>query len=355
VSPAARRLVKMGTLFPVLLVLLITSARTAEAAASLFLQEPFGTFGHMNPTGHAAVYLSQVCAATPVLLRPCGPGETGVVISRYHRVDGYDWVAIPLLPYLYAVDRAEDVPLFANAEAVEALRDTYRRSHLEALAPDAPGGKTPHGEWTQLIGAAYDRRIYSFEIETTPAKDEQLIAELNSARNKGQFNLFIRNCADFSRGIINSYYPHATHRSIFSDVGITTPKQIAKSLISYAKRHPELQFSSLTIEQIPGSPRSRPIRGVIESFVKSKKYVVPLAALHPLVTGGLAVYYLTSARSDPRRNFTNHLEHESRPDAIVADLESNNSTYTANSSLPAGQPVLIPAADFAGLSEFAFQ
>ena len=34
-------------------------------------------------TGHAAVYLSGVCAETPLVLRRCGPGETGVVLSRY--------------------------------------------------------------------------------------------------------------------------------------------------------------------------------------------------------------------------------------------------------------------------------
>jgi hypothetical protein len=30
------------------------------------------------------------------MLRPCQPGELGVVISRYHRVGGYDWIAMPV-------------------------------------------------------------------------------------------------------------------------------------------------------------------------------------------------------------------------------------------------------------------
>ena len=63
-------------------------------------------FGAFNPTGHAAVYLNHVCAETPTELRMCRTGEYGVVISRYHKIDGYDWIAIPLIPYLYAVNSA---------------------------------------------------------------------------------------------------------------------------------------------------------------------------------------------------------------------------------------------------------
>jgi hypothetical protein len=34
------------------------------------------------------------------------PGENGVVLSQYRGVDGYDWLTMPLIPYLYAVDDA---------------------------------------------------------------------------------------------------------------------------------------------------------------------------------------------------------------------------------------------------------
>jgi hypothetical protein len=311
----------------ILLMLLLSCVPMANAAAALFMEEPFGMFGHVTPTGHAAIYLSGVCAASPTLLRSCQPGETGVVISRYHRVGGYDWIAIPLIPYLYAVDRPEQVPLYVNAEMVASLRDSYRRANLEQVAPDDAGGKTPDGDWTQLVGSAYDRKIYSFEIETTEAQDERLIEMLNSGRNKTHFNLFLYNCADFSRAIINTYYPHATHRSLFADQGITTPKQIAKSLVSYAKHHSDLQFSCFVIAQVPGTlPRSAPIRGVFEAFLK-KKYVLPVAVLHPLVAGGMAVAYVAMACCDRRRNFASHLDRESQPTLILADLESNRGGY----------------------------
>ena len=206
---------------------------------------------------------------------------------------------------------------------VAGLRDQYRRAHLEQIAPDAAGGQTPEGDWIQLVGAAYDRKIYSFEIETSEAQDLRLIEKLNSGRNKTHFNLFLYNCADFSRGILNTYYPHATHRSLFADQGITTPKQVAKSLVSYSKRNPDLRFSCFEIAQVPGTmARSGPVRGVFEAFLK-KKYVLPVAALHPVAAGAMAVAYATMTCFDTRRNYASHLESKSQPMAIVAELQSD--------------------------------
>src|ERR1700681_1668890 len=102
---------------------LLCSSTAARADVTLLLEEPYGTFGGMNPTGHAAVYLSHVCAASTISLRRCNEGEQGVVISGYHRISGYDWLAIPLLPYLYAVDRPDQVPSSVTPEEVAALRD----------------------------------------------------------------------------------------------------------------------------------------------------------------------------------------------------------------------------------------
>jgi hypothetical protein len=273
----------------------------AHADAALLMEEPYAEFGAFNPTGHASIYLNHVCAETPTRLRPCRPGEPGAVISRYHKIDGYDWLAIPLVPYLYAVERVEDVPTSADAALVASLRDRYRRDHLELYAPDVAtgekAGQAPNGEWTQLIGASYDRRIYGFEIQTTPEEDLQFMNRYNDSRNVGHFNLLFHNCADFSRTLLNVYYPHSIHRNYFVDVGITTPKQVARSLTKYAAHHPELNFSTFMIPQVPGTiPRSHPVDGVVESVVKSKKYVLPLAVLTPEVTAGLVVAYLTDGR-----------------------------------------------------------
>jgi hypothetical protein len=273
----------------------------ARADAALLMEEPYGEFGAFNPTGHAAIYLNHICAESPTVLRPCRVGEPGAVISRYHKIDGYDWLAIPLVPYLYAVERVEDVPKTADAVLEARLRDQYRRNHLLALAPDIAEGKkageAPEGEWTQLIGASYDRRIYGFQIQTTAQEDEEFMNRFNDSRNVGHFNLLFHNCADFSRTLLDVYYPHSVHRNIFSDLGITTPKQVARSLTKYADQHPDLKFSTFMIPQVTGSiKRSHPIDGVLESVVKSKKYVVPLAVLNPEVAAGFVVAYLTDGR-----------------------------------------------------------
>jgi len=305
---------------------LALSAGTAKASVTLLLEEPYGNFGGLTPTGHASIYLSHVCAASPILLRRCQAGEQGVVISRYHRVGGYDWIAIPVLPYLYAVDRPDQVPTSVTPAEVAALRDHYRRMNLEGVAPDAADARTPNGDWIQLVGAAYDRTIYAFGIETTEQQDGEFIQKFNSGQNREHFNLLFHNCADFVRQAVDFYYPHAIHRSLILDAGIMTPKQAAKSLVSYSKHHPDLQFSSFVIPQIAGTmPRSTAVRGVLESLVKSKKYAVPLvsvAVLHPYFGGSLAFAWLDGSHFNPRK-IAQSGNSTSQPAMIAAELESN--------------------------------
>ncbi|MGA9256929.1 MAG: hypothetical protein WBV98_10015, partial [Candidatus Sulfotelmatobacter sp.] len=120
-------LVKLRRSLGTLCMLVLVSTSLANASATLLLEEPYGKLGFFTATGHAAVYLSGVCAETPLVLRACTPGELGAVISRYDGVGGYDWVAIPLIPYLYAVEKSEDIPLFVDPKTVTFLRDQYRR------------------------------------------------------------------------------------------------------------------------------------------------------------------------------------------------------------------------------------
>src|SRR2546421_10232480 len=238
-----RHIQPMRRAFGKLLAMLLVSASFASASATLLLEEPYGRMGYFTATGHAAVYLSGVCADTPLLLRRCAPGETGVVLSRYDGVGGYDWVAIPLIPYLYAVERPEDVPLFADAKMAFFLRDRYRRKFLETIAPDLPDGTTPGGNWYELVGTSYDRTVYGFTIETTAVQDAALIRKYNSSPNRSHFRTVSNNCAEFAEDVMNFYYPKTLHRSVVSDVGITTPKQLAKLMVKFGDRHPELQFS----------------------------------------------------------------------------------------------------------------
>jgi hypothetical protein len=293
-----RHIQPMRRALSLLAVTVLAYASLAGASATLLLEEPYGKLGFFAATGHAAVYLSGVCAETPLLLRPCAPGETGVVLSRYDGVGGYDWIAIRLIPYLYAVERPEDVPLFADAKMVAFLRDRYRRKYLEEVAPDTKNGEAPGGNWYELVGSSYDRTIYGLEIETTPQQDQALIRKLNSLPNQSHFRTVSNNCADFAKDIINFYYPKTLHRSVIADVGIATPKQMAKMLVRFNQRHPEIAYSRLVIAQVPGSlPRSFAAHGVVESFFKSKKYIVPSAVVSPIFAGCVFAVFVGTGTS----------------------------------------------------------
>ena len=198
-------------LWAVLLLLLLAST-ASYADVALLLEEPYGRFGSFNPTGHAAVYLTRICAASPTVLRRCVAGETGVVISRYHRIAGLDWIAIPLMPYLYAVDQADQVPPFADAEMVASLRNQYRMAHLRKMIPDDPGDRPPKGAWIELVGAAYDRRMVVFKIHTTETQDDTLIRDLNSRRNKSRFNVALTLIGTPRR----STNPRSSNKNLFS-------------------------------------------------------------------------------------------------------------------------------------------
>ena len=294
-----RKLIKFR-LVPLLLFFFTGTPLYADMA--LLLHQPHSTFGFFNPTGHAALYLSRVCAESPVRLRRCNAGEQGVVLSRYNRVAGYDWIAIPLIPFLYAVDHPLHVPESIDRDGVISLRDAWRRNHLRDIAPDAENGAIPKGDWTQLVGASYDRKIYGFSIETEEADDDAFIEMLNSRVNKRRFNLIFRNCADFVKDAINFYYPKSVRRNIIADAGITTPKQISKSFVGFSRRNPDLPFYTFVIPQVSGDlRRSTAVRGVFEMIVMSKKYIIPLVVVSPWVAVGGVGAYVTEGRFNPEK------------------------------------------------------
>jgi len=158
---------------------------------------------------------------------------------------------------------------------------------------------------------------------------------LNSRANKTTFRLLSHNCADFAREAINFYFPKAVHRSLIADVGIMTPKQAAKSLLRYAKRHPALELSSFEIPQVPGTvERSRPVRGVLEALVKSKRYILPLAPLallHPYFGGSLVVAWIQGGHFNPR-SIVGNLGPENESGIIARLQQSQDDAWSASAS-----------------------
>ncbi len=170
------------------------------------------------------------------------------------------------------------------------------RSISGALGTNLSPGNLVHGGWTQLLGAAYERRIYAFRFQTTPEQDDALIEKLNAGPNRARFNLLFNNCADFARVVLNGYFPRTFRRSIFPDAGMTTPKQITYKLVRYARKHPETQLTVFEIPQIPGyRRRSHSAKSIDESIVTTL-YAIPIALMNPYLAGGLFVDYLVRGR-----------------------------------------------------------
>jgi hypothetical protein len=274
------------------LLLSLAAGQRLHAQAALLMEEPYGFFGTLNPTGHTAIYFENICADTPVQLRHCLPGEPGAVIARYSGIANKDWIAIPLVPYLYAVEQTNSVPVRVDRAMVDRLRDKYHEEHLLSLGAEIPRGGFLHGGWTELIGVSYERRIYAFRFNTTRAQDDAIIARLNAEDNQTDFDLLYDNCSDFARVLLNQYFPGTFKRSIFPDAGMTTPKQITFKLKRYARKHPETNLQVFEIPQIPGyRHHSHANKSVAESLITTG-YAVPIAILNPYLAGGLFVDYL---------------------------------------------------------------
>jgi len=144
--------------------LFLLSFTCARADVTLLLEEPYGAFGGMNPTGHAAVYLSRV-APTPrfpsgdVFQAKPAPSSAVTIGSAVTTGSRFPSFHTFMPCSAYAVQRTDQVPAWTSEEQIASLRDSYRRAWLEQVAPDNGDGTTPDGDWDQLIGEAYDRTI----------------------------------------------------------------------------------------------------------------------------------------------------------------------------------------------------
>ncbi len=299
-----------------------------QAQAALLLEQPYGLYGFVNPTGHNAIYLRRVCTVTPVKLRRCRPGELGSVISRYEGIDGYDWVAMPLIPYLYSVQHADEVPARVDHDEVMRMRQRYREAVFHPLGLDQSGGNWVPNGWTQLVGAAYERRIYVYRFDTTPEQDDELIARLNAGPNRTHFHMLWRNCADFARTVLNTYFPHTFRRTLFPDAGITTPGEVTNKLVKYAHKHPAIDLTVFEIPQVPGfGHHSFENKDIAQAFVTTA-YAIPITLISPYLTGGLFVDYLVRGRY---RLVPRHPE-VVKPDQLMALTEAAGAQQNAGSA-----------------------
>jgi hypothetical protein len=290
-----------------LALILIFLPTVSRADVSLFMLESVGVAGEFTGSGHTAIYFSNICAEGPTRLRLCQPGEQGAVISNYPdfvKSSPNEWLAIPVISYLYGVENERNIPLYANGKLRNFLRETYRKKYLSSIVPDKADGTMPEGGWRTMLTMAFNRDIYSFNVKTTIEEDTQFLKEFNSSTGKGEFNSFTRNCADFARKVINRYFPGAARRDVINDFGITTPKAIAKSLTSYASGRPERLFNIAKYSQVAGPIwRSYDNTSFTEKALKSKKYLIPALVFYPPLYAVFAGAYLVTGRFNVHRTY----------------------------------------------------
>jgi hypothetical protein len=295
----------------VLALSILLCSPSAKADVGLVLNDSLDTsVARITGAGHSAIYFSEICPETPIKMRLCRPGEHGSVISNYTSLgedQRFEWNIVPLDMYLYGVSNPENRPLFASGKIKNLLETEYRERALRDTCTSQSCQTSEKAEWREMVSATSERTIYIFIVKTTRQQDLDLIAEFNAAPNVNHFNGITHNCADFSKHIINTYFPHATHRDVMNDFGITSPKAVARTLARYAHHHPELEYRVIHVAQLPGTlKRSSECRSATEQLYRSKKLLVPMAffAWHelPVAVGS----YLLTGRFNPEREFERH-------------------------------------------------
>ena len=283
----------------------------ARGDVGIVLNESLGvSMDRISGTGHSAVYFSRICPESPVQLRLCRPDENGSVMSNYINMgepQGFEWNIVPLNIYLYGVEDPGLRPLFGSYAIKNLLEERYRTKYLQGYCDGPPCSTSFKAEWREMVGATLIRGMYIFVIKTTKEQDEALIAQFNAAPNKNHFNGITRNCADFTKRVINTYFPHATSTDYLNGLGMTTPKAIARSFVRYAERNPKLNLRVLHFAQAPGTiKRSSDVRDVTEQLYRSKKLLIPMLIFADYGVPAVAASYLLTGRFNPEREFEKH-------------------------------------------------
>jgi hypothetical protein len=301
----------------------------ANASVGVVLNESLNTsVDKITGTGHSAVYFSRICPDSPVRLRLCRPGEQGSVMSNYINIgedQPFEWNIVSLSMYLYGVEDPRDRPVFGSFKIKHLLEERYRVKYLTTYCEGGPCATSYKSEWREMVAATLIRSMYIFVVDTSVEQDRELIAEFNSSPNKNHFNGVTNNCADFTRRVINIYFPHATNPDHINDFGMTSPKAIARSFTRYALRHPEANFRVLHFAQVSGTiKRSSECRAGTEQLYRSKKFLIPMIIFADHELPAVVASYLLTGRFNPEREFEKHPAAEKDADYAKSEAVAPN-------------------------------
>lgn len=290
---------------------LLGFAPRAAGDVGVLLNESLDTsVARITGSGHSAIYFSRICPDSPIELRLCHDGEHGSVMSNYTTLgedQPYEWNIVPLSVYLYGVEDAANRPLFATWKIKRALEERYRDSILSAYCETESCRTSGKAEWREMVGATLERSMYAFVVSTTLEQDEAFIAKFNALPNQNHFNGVTNNCANFTRRVLNSYFPKSAHADYLNDFGMTSPKAIAHSFSRYGEHHPESNFYVLHFAQLPGTiKRSSECRSGTEQLYRSKKLLIPMAVFLPHELGVVAASYVITGRFNAEHEWERH-------------------------------------------------
>lgn len=320
-------------LFALAVLLFCLVCPRAYGDVGVILNESLDTsMERITGSGHTAVYFSRICPDTPVKLRLCRPGERGSVISNYINLgenQRFEWNIVPFNLYVYGVQDPRSRPIFSSQKVKGVLEEKYREKILSSYCSNQNCMTSDKAEWREMVGAGMTRSMYIFVVGTTVQQDLDLISKFNALPNENHFNGATRNCADFTKDVIDTYFPHSAHRDPVNDFGMTSPKAVARSFTHYALSHPEMQFRVIHFSQVPGVfKRSREARSGTEQLYRSKKLLIPMVifADHELPVA-VAAYVLTG-RFNPEHEFEEH------PALEDAQVENQSHFGTSGSDNP---------------------
>jgi hypothetical protein len=293
----------------ILLAFLVCSP--ARAGVGVILNETLDeSVARITGSGHTAVYFSHICPESPVKLRLCRPGEEGSVMSNYLNLGEdhpYEWNIIPLSMYVYGVEDPRNRPLLSLGKVKTGLEERYREKYLADYCLTESCKTSDKAEWRIMAGAELIRSMYIFLVETTEQQDLDIIAKYNAAPNENHFNGATRNCADFTKAVVDEYFPHSAHRDWLNDFGMTSPKAVARSFSHYAVSHPEMEFRVLHFSQLPGTiKRSTEAHSGTEQLYHSKKLLVPMIIFADHELAVVTASYLLTGRFNPEHEFEAH-------------------------------------------------
>jgi hypothetical protein len=268
-------------LFSSFIFLAVFSGTIARADISALILDSEGMADHITNGGHSVLVLSDICAETPTKLRLCTSDdqEKGVVINKMLNLSAekYNWIATPFGEFLYGESSKDSAPLIANKKIVDAdIQKRYDDYYSQSIR-----NSTDKGRWTKSVGSLFLRTVYEYRLPGFYDDEVSIMNALNNGPNKSNYNVILKNCADFVSSILKPFLNTSIALSVDGG-GIHSPKAIAMNLTRLGIKEPDLHMQVIKYPQISGTfARSTSVMAPSENLYKNPLFAVPIGIFVP--------------------------------------------------------------------------